>query len=67
MKVPFKNALCLEGIPECVSWGRALGLSTRHRHCQRKDKHKGPHRSWSREWNDGDEESKWRKRAKLNV
>lgn len=49
----FKNALCLTEIPE----GRYSGLSARYRLCQRKSDHSGPHRSWSREWRDGDKES----------
>lgn len=54
----FKNALCLAGIPE-RRWGKVF-LSVRHACCQRLGGHKGPHRSWSREWTDTDDESKLR-------
>jgi hypothetical protein len=60
MSRPFKNALCGEPTPE-------RGYShpdPRHGYCQRKAGHKGPYRSWSWEWNDGDNESKWRGEAK---
>lgn len=49
----FKNALCLAGLPEGAPW-----LGPRFRSCQRKADHKGPHRSWSREWGEGDKESR---------
>ena len=52
----FKDALCMKPIPGADY----SGLSVRHRYCQRRDKHKGPHRSWSREWNDGDDTSRLR-------
>ena len=51
----FKNALCLAMIPEAsnpfndgLHW-----VPVRDKFCQRKRGHKGPHRSWSREWNEG--------------
>lgn len=53
----FKNALCGTPIPEYAYAGR----SQRHCLCQRKADHKMPHRSWSREWNDKDIESKPRR------
>jgi hypothetical protein len=62
MRIPFKSALCIRSIPECIFGLAGLLLSVRHRHCQRRNNHKGPHRSWSREWDDGDKESKERKR-----
>lgn len=49
----FKNALCLEQIPE-ASYS---GLSIRHRLCQRRDGHEGAHRSYSRTWWTLDQES----------
>jgi hypothetical protein len=49
----FKNALCLEQIPE----GSYSGLSVRHRYCQRKAYHEGAHRSYSRVWWTLDRES----------
>lgn len=52
----FKNALCLASIPEYDYSGQ----SYRHCLCQRRGTHKGPHRSWSREWNEGDVESRAR-------
>jgi len=59
-KQPFRNALCLRTIPEDepTAW---TGLAHRHRVCQRKSGHPGPHRSWSREWNEGDRESRARR------
>jgi hypothetical protein len=63
MKMAFKNALCLAEVPECREWGRLCGWSCRYRRCQRKRGHRGPHRSWSREWDDGEKES--RKRSPL--
>jgi hypothetical protein len=59
-KGPFKNALCLEEIPEAVPSRDWIGLSYRHRRCQRKARHAGPHRSWSREWEEGAGESRRR-------
>lgn len=56
----FKNALCIASIPE-AEWS---GLSHRYRYCQRRANHDGPHMSWSREWQDGDRESKPRRREK---
>ncbi len=53
----FKNALCLLAIPE--DWS-GCGLSIRHCCCQRLNGHAGPHRSWSREWEGGDQESRVR-------
>lgn len=59
-KAPFRNALCLRPIPEGLSSSGWIGLSHRHRVCQRKAGHPGPHRSWSRQWNEGDEKSRAR-------
>lgn len=52
----FKNALCLKQIPE-ADYGHRVGMGARHSRCQRKSGHDGPHRSWSREWENGDEAS----------
>lgn len=49
---PFKNRLCLALIPEAHWSERWVGLSYRHQRCQRLQNHAGPHRSWSRQWND---------------
>ncbi len=58
----FKNALCLEAIPE--HWP-GTGQSSRHSRCQRLDNHEGSHRSWSREGRDGDTESTNRPEVKV--
>lgn len=50
----FKNTLCVMHIPEYQYSGR----SPRYACCQRKANHEGEHRSWSRKWNSGDQESK---------
>lgn len=53
----FKNALCLEIIPEGNMGDRWIGLSLRHKRCQRRLDHEGPHRSYSRVWWTLDKES----------
>ena len=55
----FKNALCLAGVPE-GKYGAPLGIGPRYSRCQRKSGHVGPHKSWSRTWKDGDEDSQVR-------
>jgi len=60
--VAFKNALCLAMIPEAsnpFNYGLRW-VPMRNRFCQRLRGHKGPHRSWSREWNEGEKESRLR-------
>jgi hypothetical protein len=49
----FNNRLCQLYIPE----HNYSGLRIRDRMCQRNGGHTGPHRTWSREWTDGDLES----------
>ena len=56
----FKNALCLTLIPEGVGGEGWIGLSYRHKRCQRHRGHKPPHRTRSREWSDGDKDSRAR-------
>ncbi len=59
-RTPFRNALCLRVVPEdeTTKW---TGLDQRHGWCQRWRGHPGPHRSWAREWNEGDGKSRTRR------
>jgi hypothetical protein len=62
------NSLCLAQIPEYRA--RKSGytdLPIRYRCCQRKAEHKGPHRSWSRQWGDEDKESRITHGIKVEV
>lgn len=54
----FKNALCLDLLPEGRGGEGWLGLGYRQKRCQRRSGHKPPHRSYAREWNDGDADSR---------
>ena len=56
----FKGALCLRTIPEAELSSGWIGLSHRYRVCQRLHGHPGQHRSWGREWDEGDRESRAR-------
>ena len=58
---PFKNKLCLRLIPEAAYSEGWLGLSYRHKRCQRRNGHDGLHRTRSREWPDGATVSRVRK------
>lgn len=49
---PFKNALCLAGLPEGHNYP-----GPRHNLCQCFAGHTGPHKSWSRVWSEGQAES----------
>lgn len=56
---PFMEAHCLVKAPD-VRYV-ALAFSPRKHLCRRWERHKPPHRSWTREWNDGDARSQLRK------
>lgn len=62
-RAPFKNALCLEGLPELSNPFEAPylhHLSIRVSRCQRRAHHAGEHRSWLRTWKEGDKDSRRR-------
>lgn len=51
----FKNALCLARLPDGGPW-----LPARLGACQRRARHSGAHRTYRREWHEGDRESRVR-------
>jgi len=69
MKMTFKNALCLASLPEMsnpFAAGLARCFRVRYKYCQRRADHGGPHRSWSREWTEGEKNSRLRLSRQLD-